>query len=1074
MSTRTKVPMSKPRSALPRVALLALALASLTCSDDATGFGNGRISGTVYLAEPVEGATVTVNRWDGGVVGAEVCRGTTDAAGGYECASGKYFGVMLVTATGGHTVEQGAALTLPAGSVLRAPLLDLQPQQQRSIHLNPATELIVALGTARAAAGQDADLVAAVTHAHALLRAHFDADPVTVAPKSVDATTAFDEPARVALVLRGLGEAAHLAAVDQAVTVQAINTRALLDQLVKDAASAEARLDGNGAEVLSVGPSCGLPTNCTVEGPGCYSACSVHTSSLRGRLANATIAWLGTPANRTGLAADDILTWATALTTNTDDQLFGPEPPEDADSLGPTLSWAAPAAGQVFTSGTIMIDVTAADPLGVATLGVDHLVGQTRTPIADTDPTPERFVGALPLTPTLAEGTLTLEAHATDRDTNPTTETREVSINQLTGGAISGVAIKAALASAPVTVRTFTNAAPGATILATGTTDPAGNFINLAIPEGTQGDLLLEVGGAGTYAEDAQPATVVSLAATEKLSVVLPGYTDGDTIAGLVVSPATTLAVAYTTYLQGANQGGATVAAKWATAVAALERHTGVTGLTTVVPSVPSQIDTLDDADRYGLVLLALSRTAWQASALGGGDAGAFGSAVNAMKVLQVWVRDLGDGCWDGRAGRHRALSYGGPTLLTDEATRVQLAQALVAYLGSAQNQTQFAVPADVLPLLDTWSTGGGNTAPGACAGTNHLFDDAGQGFDREGPVITWGAFPATDPFVRGSVTVTATAVDNLPTLPGLVFTTGQTDIDVADERRARRPRHHRHERPGAARGARDRRLGQRDPRRARSDRRQPRAGDLDHRAGDGRAVPPPAGHARLERGGGQPDGDHRDPRRRARRSRPASRSPRRALTRSAVTAVDRAGGTEHRDAHVHDRRRRSRARQRERAERRRREAAAHDHGDRHRQLHGDGLAGSGHHGHQHAGADDHDAGHDGRQPHARRDLRHARRRPVHGTLRSGRPRRQHHDAHRRQDHRRHRAHARLEHRRPDARGQRLLDRDRHARLDRDRRRREPRDRDRVVAWRQRRPPPSLAAPGRPPCRPPPGSASAA
>jgi hypothetical protein len=59
------------------------------------------------------------------------------------------------------------------------------------------------------------------------------------------------------------------------------------------------------------------------------------------------------------------------------------------------------------------------------------------------------------------------------------------------------------------------------------------------------------------------------------------------------------------------------------------------------------------------------------------------------------------------------------------------------------------------------------------------------------------------------------------------------------------------------------------------------------------------------------------------------------------VTATDRAGGTEHRHPHVHDRRRRARARQRERAERRRREAAAHDHGDRHRQLHGDGLAGS-------------------------------------------------------------------------------------------------------------------------------------
>ena len=128
MPTRTKVPMSKPRSALPRVALLALALTSLTCSDDGGGVdGNGLISGTVFLAEPVVGASVTVNRWDEGVLGAEVCRATTDDAGHYACQSGKYFGIMLVTATGGHTTEQGAALTLPAGAVLRAPLLDLQP-----------------------------------------------------------------------------------------------------------------------------------------------------------------------------------------------------------------------------------------------------------------------------------------------------------------------------------------------------------------------------------------------------------------------------------------------------------------------------------------------------------------------------------------------------------------------------------------------------------------------------------------------------------------------------------------------------------------------------------------------------------------------------------------------------------------------------------------------------------------------------------------------------------------------------------------------------------------------------------
>lgn len=779
MFTRTKAPMSMPRrSALPRVALLALTLASVTCSDPGSDFGDGMITGTVYLSEPVEGATVTLNRWDDGIIGAEVCRATTDATGSFACASGKFFGIMLVTATGGHTVEQGAELTLPAGSVLRAPLIDLEPTQQRTVHMNPATDLIVALGRARFAASQDESFAASVARAHALLRTHLDADPVTVAPKAINAPTAFDESARVALVLRGLGEYAHAAAVDQGVTVQAVNTRALLDQLVKDATSAEVRFDGNASEVLSIGPNCALPSGCTAEGPGCYASCSIYSNSLRSRLAAACLAWLSTPANRTGLGADDILTWATAITNNSEEQLFSGDPPEVIDELGPAITWVSPAAGQVFTTGTIAIDVTAADPLGVASLSVVHVVGQTRVAITDTDPTPERFIGALPLSPTLAEGPLVLEAAAADRDGNASTVARTVEVNQLAGGAISGVAIKAALATAPVTVRSFAGGAAGATIT-TGTTDVSGNFTNLTIPEGTQGPLLVEVGGGGTYAEDAQPATVVSLAATEKLSVILPSYVDGDTVTGLVVSPATTLSVAYLTYLLGANQGGADLAAKWTTATAAIERHLGVTGLTTVVPSVPSQVDSLDDADRYGLVLLALSRTAWSASTLGGGDAGAFGSSVNAMKVLQVWVRDLGDGCLDGKAGP-TPLTYGGPTPLTDEATRLQLAQALVAYLGSAQNQTQFHAAADVLPLLDTLATGGGNAAPGACPGTNHLFDDDGASFDREGPVVTWGAFPATDPYVRGMVTVTASAIDNLPDLPSLLFTTGQIDIDVA------------------------------------------------------------------------------------------------------------------------------------------------------------------------------------------------------------------------------------------------------------------------------------------------------
>ena len=771
--------MSNP-TPLPSVLRRLLALVGLvlvaTCSDGTSG-GQGIVAGYVtYDGGPVVGASVTAHQFFGGGETILAGTGTTDAEGHFEIEVGQIFQQITVTAKGGtaHLVD-GTTLTLDPAAELRAPILDHPLKGRSDIVVSPFTDLAYRLGLARNRAHQDADDVASLRAAVAHVDTHLGFDVVTVTPAPVAAAAVFDEHGKYAVALAGYDQLAAIAAHDLGVSSAAVNVRLLHDQVVKDASSAEARLDGNGAEVLSVGPACPLPAGCSAEGPACYASCSVYVNSLRSRLAAASLAWLATPANHTGLGPSDILTWATALAADTDPELFIGDT-EPVDQLGPSITWTTPAAGQVFTAGTIAIDVTAADPLGVATLTVDHVVGQTHTPVVDTDPAPEHFVGAIPLTPALAEGTLTLEARATDRNTTANADTRTVEINQLAGGALSGTAVKAALVSAPVTVRAFADLT---TTIATGMTDASGNFINIALPEGTHGDLLVEVGGAGSYAEDVQAATVVSLAATEKLAVVVPGYVDGGTISGLVVSPATTLAAAYLTYLQGANQGGATLAAQWATAIDAIERHLGVTGITSVVPSVPSQIDSLDDPDRYGLILLALSRTAWAASSLGGGDAGAFGSAVNAMKVLQVWVRDIGDGCWDGKAGP-TALSYGGPTLLTDEATRLLLAQALVAYLGSPQNQTQFHVAADVLPLLDTIASGGGNTAPGACAGTNHLFDDPGAPFDREPPVITWGGFPTTDPYVRGSVTVTATATDNLPTLPSLTFTTGQTDIDVA------------------------------------------------------------------------------------------------------------------------------------------------------------------------------------------------------------------------------------------------------------------------------------------------------
>ena len=173
----------------------------------------------------------------------------------------------------------------------------------------------------------------------------------------------------------------------------------------------------------------------------------------------------------------------------------------------------------------------------------------------------------------------------------------------------------------------------------------------------------------------------------------------------------------------------------------------------------------------------APSRLAWRASTLGGGDAGAFGSAVNGYSVTRAWARDLGDGCWDGRAGS-TPLTYGGVATLTAEASRLHLAQAIVDYLGDgARNQTVFTSAADVLPLLDTIALAA-TTAPGSCAG-GALFATPGRPFDREPPVITF-ATPAADAYRRGTFEVFASAVDNLDGTPTVTFTSaGLIDDDT-------------------------------------------------------------------------------------------------------------------------------------------------------------------------------------------------------------------------------------------------------------------------------------------------------
>ncbi|MBP9862434.1 MAG: hypothetical protein KBD62_31060, partial [Kofleriaceae bacterium] len=722
------------------MAVLA-ACASLTCSDDGTG-GDRVLRGVVYTTEPVVGARVTVRSLFNDFVYCSDVQTSSD--GSFVCP------ILAGDDGNWYVVAEGGA-GLPAGTTLRGGVLDVVPLEERTITVSPVSDLAVALADARVAAGKDPDRIAAYHTAVALFDAHWDTDPFDADVKDLSAPSSLDDGAKLTLAIHGLAQLAAQAAVEQGVAAGSLTQLQLLALLRQDVAAPGEVFDGEGGALRLGTCADGL------------FLCEVGADSLRGYLGGAILAFARTPANGTGLGRDDLLTWLERLRTNAEPQLFGAAAVGPFDPLAPTVSWAAPSEGMTFTAGqSIAIDVSAADANGVASVTVE-VVGATAT-VTDTDPSPERFVAMVPVAG-LPEGPLTLTATARDLDDNLASASRGVVIDQVSGGTISGTVTKGRVAGATVTAYRYGNGARGAAV-GTGTTDAMGNLTNLLVADGTAGPILLEATG-GSYAEDAQPATSVTLDVADRLRTVIPAYTDGAALAAVQLTPLTELAVAYLEYLTSTSTGGADLAARWATAHGAIEAHFGVSNVRDVTPSTPAQVDTLAANDRYGLVLLGISRAAWRAAAAGGGDAGAFGSAVNGYAVTRAWARDLGDGCWDGRAGT-TTLTYGGVTPLTAEAARLHLAQAIVDYLGDgARNQTTFTTAADVLPLLDTVALAA-TSAPGACAG-GALFATPGRPFDREPPVITF-ATPAEAAYLRGTFEVFASAVDNLDGTPTVTF----------------------------------------------------------------------------------------------------------------------------------------------------------------------------------------------------------------------------------------------------------------------------------------------------------------
>jgi hypothetical protein len=749
--------------------LLGLACSGGGGSDDQGGHGS--IAGVVVMAGPggargggVAGANVTITQHlQDGASGAtfQTTTGPDGSFGPVDVGVANY--AFEVEATGGTTTDlvTGNTLSLDPASSLHSVQLAFELDEQRGASggtapaiVSPFTEIAYRLATARLAAHEDSDYGSAHQRAIADLSKHFlgvdDLTRGTIAGLLDAPQASVTSDVKHAVALASLSYLAHSIAADSGLSPQQVNAKTVMDAWIADLTSSPDLLwngQGNGGAPVTVG-------QCKQH----LALCIVNEGQLRLVYAQQVAAYLHDASNQSGAAWKDLgpAIQATAGDTNAD--LFPAGTPPAFTTDPPTVAWTAPDDAAKVT-GAITIDASAGAVTAIASLTVEVVNGPT---LANEDTTnPAHFhVGAWS-SAVVSDGPQTLRATATDALGQTTTSERTIVVANAPPGLAKGVVVFGPYAGATVTIYELQNGTRGP-VFGTGTTASDGSF-DVQLGTGYSGDLLVEVTGPGTYTEEARPGTqdvVVTTDLTSVLDTVYVGY-NGSTggVSSIVVTPVTTWAYTLAGYLHGRpDYATKTYGQAWNDAVGAIQGLIGVANITSLPPTSPSQITTLNAASKYTLVLIGISQRALQ---LSGQGVGTFGAVSNSNLYISKLAADLADGCADGHASGVQ-LYYGGTVAVDDQAVRRELADAIAAYLGSSANQTPFSSAVDVLSVLDALSSGGVGTGSGSCT-SGGIFNDDGSGFDQTPPTIAWlGMTPADGAYVRGSIQLQATATDDV------------------------------------------------------------------------------------------------------------------------------------------------------------------------------------------------------------------------------------------------------------------------------------------------------------------------
>ncbi len=264
-------------------------------------------------------------------------------------------------------------------------------------------------------------------------------------------------------------------------------------------------------------------------------------------------------------------------------------------------------------------------------------------------------------------------------------------------GVIGGTGIKGPVNNATVAAYAINAGAMGQRI-GTTTSNASGNF-NVSIGA-YSGPVMLQMSG-GTYTDEAT-GTMMSMAAGDVMSAVLPSVASGAIVNGVQMTPVTSMAQTIAQHLSG-GMTDANIAA----ANAALGTYFMVSDILHVQPMNPlvagAGSGATQDAKNYGMTLAAMSQYATSQGL-------SYSSA-----MVTALMSDASDGVMDGMMGGGAVMMGGmggGGMSMPASAGTAGLANAMANFVASAHNQSGVSA-ATMQALMNHLSGSDGNMLGG-------------------------------------------------------------------------------------------------------------------------------------------------------------------------------------------------------------------------------------------------------------------------------------------------------------------------------------------------------------------------